>query len=78
MRDFAIVFDGNAEQHGEARVTESFAEKWGWFAVMYRLCNAQIWNLETITKLNLMEAFTWLSYEVDLESTKKVNINGNT
>jgi len=44
---------------------------------MYRLCNSDISKLETITKLNLMECFTWLSYETDLESTKKVNINGN-
>ena len=44
---------------------------------MYRLCNGDISKLETITKLNLLEAFTWLSYETDLESTKKVNINGN-
>ena len=44
---------------------------------MYRLCNGDISKLETITKLNLLEAFTWLSYETDLESTTKVNINGN-
>lgn len=45
---------------------------------MYRLCNADISKLEQITKLNLLEAFTWLSYETDLASLKKVNINGNT
>ena len=44
---------------------------------MYRLCNADISKLETITKINLMECFTWLSYEADLESTKKVNTNAN-
>ena len=44
---------------------------------MYRLCNGDISKLETITKLNLLEAFTWLSYETDLSSTKQVNINGN-
>ena len=37
---------------------------------MYRLCNGDISKLETI-------AFTWLSYETDLESTTKVKINGN-
>lgn len=45
---------------------------------MYRLCNSDISKLEQITKLNLMECFTWLSYETDLESTTKVKINGNT
>jgi hypothetical protein len=39
---------------------------------MYRLCNADISKLETITKLNLLEALTWLSYETDLESQNKV------
>jgi len=39
---------------------------------MYRLCNADISKLEQITKLNLLEAFTWLSYETDLESQNKV------
>ena len=39
---------------------------------MYRLCNADISKLETITKLNLLEALTWLSYETDLESQNKI------
>ena len=44
---------------------------------MYRLCDGDISKLETITKLNVLEAFTWLSYETDLASLKQVNINGN-
>ena len=43
---------------------------------MYRLCNADISKLETITKLNILEAFTWLSYETDLNSQNKVQRNG--
>ena len=42
---------------------------------MYRLCNAEIVNLERITKLSLMEALTWLSYEVDLNASQKVKLN---
>ena len=42
---------------------------------MYRLTNGEIVNLDKITKLNLLEAFTWLSYETDLNDSKKVNIN---
>tara|TARA_R100001163_G_C5067746_1_gene207142 strand:+ start:1316 stop:1453 length:138 start_codon:yes stop_codon:yes gene_type:complete len=42
---------------------------------MYRLTNGQIVNLEKITKLNLLEALTWLSYETDLNSQNKVNLN---
>ena len=45
--------------------------------MMYRLCGGDISKLETIARLNVLEAFTWLSYETDLESQKRVNINGN-
>ena len=44
---------------------------------MYRLCNADISKLEQITKLNILEAFTWLSYETDLAANKTVKRNGN-
>jgi len=39
---------------------------------MYRLTNADISKLDAITKLNLLEALTWLSYETDLESQNRV------
>ena len=39
---------------------------------MYRLTNGQIVNLDKITKLNLLEALTWLTYETDLNSQNKV------
>ena len=43
---------------------------------MYRLTNADISKLETITTLNLLECLTWLTYETDLQSQNKVN-NGS-
>jgi hypothetical protein len=42
---------------------------------MYRLCNAEIVNLERITELSLLECLTWLSYETDLNESKKVQLN---
>ena len=42
---------------------------------MYRLTNGEIVNLDKITKLNLLEAFTWLSYETDLEERKQAQLN---
>ena len=78
MRDFAICFNSEDEGHSEATVSDSFAEKWSWFGVFYRLCNAEIVNLERITKLSLLEALTWLSYEVDLNASQKVKLNGST
>tara|TARA_R110002126_G_scaffold231913_1_gene376479 strand:- start:212 stop:445 length:234 start_codon:yes stop_codon:yes gene_type:complete len=74
--DFAIVFDKSAEGNETAIATESFADKWGWFGVMYRLTNGEIVNLERITNLGLLECLTWLSYETDLNSQNKVQRNG--
>jgi len=76
QRDYAIVFDGNAEGNEDAIASNDFATKWNWFGVMHRLCNEQIVNLEAITKLNLLECLTWLSYETDLNSQNKVKRNG--
>jgi hypothetical protein len=45
---------------------------------MHRLCNMDISKLETITKLNLLECLTWLSYETDLNESKQVKTNVNT
>ena len=75
VKDFAIIFNGTPEQDGGRIVSESFAEKWGWFGVMYRLTNGEIVNLERITNLSLLECLTWLSYETDLNSQNKVNTN---
>ena len=43
--------------------------------MMYRLTGGEIVNLEKITRLNLLEALTWLSYETELNSQNKVNTN---
>ena len=42
---------------------------------MYRLTNGEIVNLGRITELSLLECLTWLSYETDLNDSKKVNLN---
>ena len=42
---------------------------------MYRLTNGEIVNLQRITKLNLLECLTWLSYETDLNTQNKVQRN---
>jgi len=42
---------------------------------MYRLTNGEIVNLERISKLNLLECLTWLTYETDLMESKNVKLN---
>ena len=75
VEDFAIVFNGTNSEDTEGFTDETFAERWGWFGVMYRLTNGEIVNLERITKLDLLECLTWLSYETDLNDSKKVQRN---
>ena len=77
VEQFQIVFDAGAEGNEDAIATESFADKWGYFGVFYRLCNADISKLDQITKLNMLEAFTWLSYETDLNTQNKIKHDSN-
>jgi hypothetical protein len=42
---------------------------------MHRLCLQDISKLDKITRLNLLECLTWLSYETDLNLSKTVNRN---
>jgi len=69
---FAAVFNGTESNDTKQSTDEQFADKWGWFGVMYRLTNGEIINLERITNLSLYECLTWLTYETDLNETKAV------
>ena len=69
------MFDGSADGNEDAIATESFAEKWGWFGVMYRLTGGEFSKLEAITERPLLEALTWLCYELDLNESQKVKRN---
>ena len=72
VNDFAAVFNGTESEDVKQNTDEQFANKWGWFGVMHRLCNGEIINLERITNLYLYECLTWLTYETDLNETKAV------
>ena len=76
-QDFAVIFDQDDEGNDNARATKSFADKWSWFGVMYRLTGGEIVNLKQITELNLLEALTWLTYETDLNSQNTVKYGNN-
>ena len=75
--DFAVIFDRAGEGDSEQVYGESFAEKWGWYGVMHRLCNQDISKLSSITKLKLLECLTWLTYETDLNAQNNVKTEYN-
>ena len=76
ISDFAVVFDAG-ENEAESNILQGdFTTKWGWFGVMYRLTDGKIINLEKITKIELLECLTWLTYETDLQTTQNVNRDG--
>ena len=74
IHDFAVIFDGNDDEDTGGN---EFTKKWGWFGVMYRLTGGEFSKLEAITERPLLEALTWLCYELDLNETQKVKRNGN-
>ena len=43
---FAAVVNGTESSDTRQDAGEQFADKWGWFGVMHRLCNGEIINLE--------------------------------
>ena len=43
---------------------------------MYRLTNGNTKDLEKITKIELLECLTWLSYETDLQISQNVTRDG--
>ena len=75
IEDFAIIFTGTDTEDSGTITDGDFAEKWGWFGVMHRLCNQDLSKLDAITKLSLLECLTWLSYETDLNLQNKVQTN---
>ena len=72
-----MVFDGQDEEPDEepgdiVRTSdEAFAERWGWFGVMYRLTGGDITKLGNIVDMELYVCLTWLTYETDLDVTTK-------
>ena len=78
VSDFALVFDQEQSEEQQERIIEQgFGEKWGWFGIMHRLTNQDISKLENITKLNLLECLTWLSYETELNQQNKLKYDSN-
>ena len=44
---------------------------------MYRLANGDLLQLDAVSRILITEAFTFLAYEIDLQLTDSIKINGN-
>ena len=47
--------------------------KWGWYNVLYSLANNNILNIEKITRLPILEVFTYLAYTQDYNNKQRSN-----
>ena len=47
---------------GDYSAESNFSSKWGWYQSIYGLANGDITRLEDITKLNVHQCFTMLSF----------------
>tara|TARA_R110000851_G_scaffold261837_2_gene414404 strand:- start:378 stop:623 length:246 start_codon:yes stop_codon:yes gene_type:complete len=60
------VFTGG----GESESSANFGKRWGWYSVIMMLCNDDILKMEAVTKLNINETLTYISY---IKERNKVN-----
>ena len=47
--------------------------KWGWYNVLFSLCNNNILNIDKITMLPILEVLTYLSFSQDYNNKQRSN-----
>ena len=47
--------------------------KWGWYNILYSLCNGDILNIDKITKIQFLETLTYLAYTQDYNNKQRSN-----
>ena len=62
---FAVLFDSQGGNGGE------FAEKWGWYPILYDLAGENILAMDSVTKLSVGHVFTHLAFLKDLNFKRK-------
>ena len=68
--DFAQLFESTGN---ETTKGVSMSSKWGWYNTLYMLCNDNILNISKITKLPILEVFTYLAYTQDYNNKQRNN-----
>ena len=58
---YDTLFTGTTAERGYTKA-DIFNSKWGWYSSIYALANGDITRFEDITKLNVNQSFTMLSF----------------
>ena len=53
----------NGDGQERVEVAGEIPKEYSWFAILHRLCGADITKWEQVTKLNFIFCLNWLSYE---------------
>ena len=61
-------------ERGELSAISGFTAKWGWYNSVYALANGDITRFENITKLNVHECLTYLTYTKEKNEIEARNI----
>jgi hypothetical protein len=60
-KHYEVLFDGGD------RPSDSFAEKWNWYAVLYSLSGEDVLKMDAVSDLSVGAAFTHLAFKKDLD-----------
>jgi|TARA_R110000751_G_scaffold59335_3_gene124613 hypothetical protein len=58
----------------ELKKNQTIASKWGWYRVMYALAMGDVTKMGAVELISINEAFTFLSYETDVNLSKAMKI----
>ena len=59
---YSTLYQTGSNEGGQSR-TGNFAKKWGFYQNFYTLAKGDITKFDIVTKLNIHECLTYLSYE---------------
>ena len=71
--DFNPLFEETKEEEDKPFKTdeESFGNKWGWYAIIYKLTGGEFLKMEEVIQRPLTECLTWLSFQKDVETIEQ-------
>ena len=62
---YEVLFDGGSG------ASDAFAEKWGWYSVLYALSGENVLKMDAVSDLSVGAVFTHLAFKKDLDYKMK-------